>query len=272
MGRTMPVRRWLAATVLGTAGWLAGSAGAAPDMFDGNWHFGITPYLWLPAVDGTVNYSAFGGGTLNAEVDPGTYLQSLDFAGMLIGAARKGEWSVFTDYIFLHLTSDRSPVRYVTNPDGSVDVPLGIAGSANVTSNVWTLAGGYTVWRGEAAFVDLYAGVRLLNFSSTVGWNFATPVRTLPPGGSISQTLNKWDGIVGFKGQVRFGDSKWSMPYYFDIGAGSNNWTWQALLGVGYGFGWGELSLVVRSLSYNFNDDKLDLRMTGPALGATFTF
>ena len=71
---------------------------------------------------------------------------------------------------------------------------------------------------------------------------------------------------------MRFGDGKWFMPYYADIGTGSNQWTWQALLGVGYRFGWGELSLVVRSLSYYFDDDKLDLRMTGPALGATFNF
>ena len=245
---------------------------ASQDSFDGNWHFNVTPYLWLPYVDGTVNYSVGRGGTINAEVDPGSYLQSLDFAGMVTGVARKGQWSVFTDYIFMHFSSDRSPVRYVKDPIGNVDVPLSIAGSASVVSNVWTLAGGYTVWRGESAFADVFGGVRLLDFQSTIGWNFATRVITLPPGGSTSETLNKWDAIAGFKGQVRFGDSKWSMPYYVDIGTGSNNWTWQALLGLGYEFGWGELSLVVRSLNYYFDDDKLDLHLTGPALGATFRF
>jgi hypothetical protein len=265
--------RRLVPLVLGTlVGAVVTPAHAAEDMFDGNWHFSATPYLWLPAVDGTVNYSAFGGGSINAEVDPGTYLQNIDFAGMFIGDARKGNWSVFTDYIFMHFNGHQSPVRYVTDPNGNVGVPLSRSGSASLTSNVWTLAGSYTAWRGESAFVDVFGGFRFLNFSSTIGWNFATPVGTLPPGGSASATFNKWDGIVGVKGQVRFGDGKWFMPYYADIGTGSNNWTWQALLGVGYRFGWGELSLVVRSLSYNFNDDKLDLRMTGPALGATFAF
>jgi len=249
-----------------------GAASAADDMFDGNWHFGVTPYLWLPYVDGTATYNVRGGGTVNSEVDPGSYLQSLDFAGMLIGEARKGEWSVFTDYIFLHLSGDRSPVRYVTDPSAGVAVPLGVAGSANLTSNVWTLAGGHTVWRDERAFVDLFGGFRFFNFQSTIGWNFATPVGTLPPGGSASQTLNKWDGIVGFKGQVRFGDGNWFMPYYADIGAGSNNWTWQALLGVGYQYKWGALTFVVRSLNYYFDDNRLDLHLTGPALGATFHF
>lgn len=255
---------------------LAGLAASAPalaaDTPEDAWHFSVTPYLWLPYVDGTVNYSAFRGGTLNAEVDPGSYLQNLDFAGMIIGQARHGEWSVFTDYIYLHLNSDRSPVRYVTDPTGVVSVPVSVAGSASVVSNVWTLGGGYTVWRGESAFADVFAGVRLLNFQSTVGWKLATPVVTLPPGGSTSQTLNAWDGIAGFRGQVHFGDSSWSLPYYFDIGAGSDNWTWQMLLGVGYRFGWGELSLVMRSLHYYFDNDKLDLHLTGPALGATFNF
>jgi hypothetical protein len=85
--------------------------------------------------------------------------------------------------------------------------------------------------------------------------------------------LNKWDAIAGVKGEVRFGESKWFMPYYADIGAGSSNSTWQAMLGVGYRFAWGDVVFVVRSLSYNFNDSsQLDLRMTGPALGASFKF
>jgi hypothetical protein len=270
---TIEVRRGLLAPLL-AALCLGGTlpVQAADDMFDGNWHFSVTPYLWLPYIDGTVNYNLGRGGSINAQVDPGSYLQSLDFATMITGEARKGEWSVFTDYIFLHFTSDRSPVRYVTDPSGGVGVPLGIAGEADLITNVWTLAGSYTPWRGESAFVDVFGGLRFLNAQTTIGWNFATPIGTLPPGGSLSQSLNKWDGIVGFRGQVRFGDGKWFMPYYADIGTGSNNWTWQALLGVGYRFGWGELSLVVRSLSYYFDDDKLDLRMTGPALGATFAF
>jgi hypothetical protein len=250
----------------------AASAYAGDDSFDGNWHFGVTPYLWLPYVDGTVNYNLGRGGSINAQVDPGSYLQNLDFAGMFIGEARKGDWSVFTDYIFLHLSGSNPAVKSVSDPAGNVQVPINLGGSTNVTSNLWTLAGSYTVWRAAPGHLDVFAGTRFLNFDTTLGWNFSTPVGLITPGGKISQTLNKWDAIAGFKGQVRFGETNWFMPYYADIGTGSDNWTWQAILGVGYRFGWGELSLVVRSLSYYFDDDKLDLRLTGPALGATFAF
>jgi hypothetical protein len=179
---------------------------------------------------------------------------------------------VFTDYIFLHLSGSNPAVKSVSDPAGNVQVPINLGGSTNVTSNVWTLAGSYTVWRAAPGHLDVFAGTRFLNFDTTLGWNFSTPLGLITPGGKISQTLNKWDAIAGFKGQVRFGETNWFMPYYADIGTGSDNWTWQAILGVGYRFGWGELSLVVRSLSYYFDDDKLDLRLTGPALGATFAF
>ena len=71
---------------------------------------------------------------------------------------------------------------------------------------------------------------------------------------------------------MRFGESNWFMPYYADIGAGSSNWTWQAIPRRGLPFKWGKLLLVVRSLSYELDNNKLDLRLTGPGLGATFTF
>jgi hypothetical protein len=265
--------RRLVALVLGTVAAVgAGPAGAAEDIFDGAWHFSATPYLWLPDVHATLNYPLGRSGSVSADATPGGYLQNLDFAAMLAGEARRGNWSVFTDYIYLRFSADRTPVRFVTDPTGNVAAPVGFAGSADLTSNVWTLAGGYTVWSREPGFIDLFGGFRYLNFQSTIDWNLATPAGNLPFGGARSQSVNQWDGILGFNGQVRLGDGKWFMPYYADIGTASNNWTWQAMAGVGYQFGWGDLSLVVRSLSYSFDDAQLDLRMTGPALGATFRF
>ena len=41
-------------------------------------------------------------------------------------------------------------------------------------------------------------------------------------------------------------------------------------VGAGLRFDWGDASLSVRSLSYDFDDKDGDLRMTGPALGVNF--
>ena len=140
-------------------------------------------------------------------------------------------------------------VNSVTGPGGDVHVPVNQDGSFKVVANVWTLAGGYSVLHKPEGFLDLFGGVRLLNFSSSVGWNFSGPV------GSLAK-------------------SNWFMPYYVDIGGATNSWTWQAALGVGYHFAWGDIVLLERNLSYNSSGqlDQPDVRMTGPMLGATFKF
>ena len=268
-----PDPKQLAALVFGAMAVAAGPAGAEENVFDGKWHFGLTPYVWLPAINGTITYQnpAGAGGSLSANADPGSYLQSLDFAAMFTGEARKGDALIFTDYIYLHLGGHDAAVQSVTGPGGRVEIPINESGSWKVVTNVWTLAGGYAVLHNPEGFLDLFGGVRLLNLSSSVGWDFAASVGSLSRAGSTSQTDNMWAAIVGLKGQLRLGESRWFMPYYADIGGASSNWTWQAALGVGYRFDWGDTVLLLRNLSYDFKE-QLDLRMTGPMLGATFRF
>ena len=130
-------------------------------------------------------------------------------------------------------------------------MPINQGGSWSIVTNVWTLAGGFAVLHGPEGFLDLFGGVRLLNVSSSVSWDFSAPTASLSKSGSASQTDDIWAAIVGLKGEVRLGESKWFVPYYADIGGSSSNWTWQAALGAGYRFGWGDTLLLVRSLSYN---------------------
>ncbi len=275
MIRAMEILRHPAVLLLGTIVFtVAAPAGAEEDPFDGKWHFSLTPYLWLPAINGTVTYTnpAGSSASLTAQIDPSSYLESLDFAAMFAGEARKDRWLIFSDYMYIHFGGHQAATQSVTGPGGVVQVPINTGGDFSTVMNLWTLAGGYTVLQKPSGLLGVFAGTRLLNMSTTINWDFTGPTGGLARSGSASQGLNEWDGIVGFKGEVRFGESKWFMPYYADIGAGSNNWTWQAALGVGYRFGWGDLVFVWRSLSYSVNDNRLDMRMTGPALGASFRF
>jgi hypothetical protein len=258
------------------------AAGAAPvcaeesKTADTGWQFRITPYLWFPDIAGTLTYTnvAGSGTSISTNVDPSSYLESLAFAGMFTAEARKGDWFLFTDYIHLHLSSHDSAVQSITGPNGIVAVPVNVAGSQDVVSNVWTLAGGANLVHEPAVSLDFFGGARLLNLRANLSWDFAAATGSLAKSGNASQTFNEWDAIVGLKGEVRFGDSHWFMPYYVDIGGATSNSTWQALLGVGYRFGWGDVAFVLRSLSYNFDskDNQLDMHMTGPALGASFKF
>jgi|KBSSwiStaDraftv2_1062776.scaffolds.fasta_scaffold270605_1 hypothetical protein len=275
MIRTLELRLQRCALILATTLVLASvTTAAAQDTDDGKWHFIITPYLWLPDINGTLQYTdpAGSGGTLSAEAKPNNYLQSLDFAAMFAAEARKDRFLVFSDYMYLHFGGHDAVVKSVTGPLGIVQVPVNVGGAASVIANVWTVAGGYNLVHAPALSLDLFGGARLLNLRSSVSWDFAGPIGVFAKSGNASQNTNDWDGVVGVKGEVRFGESKWFMPYYADIGTGSSNWTWQGLLGVGYRLGWGDVLLTVRTLSYDFNNDRLDLRFTGPAIGASFKF
>ena len=76
------------------------------------------------------------------------------------------------------------------------------------------------------------------------------------------------------RGHFAFGGGNWSVPYYFDIGAGSSDLTWNAMAGLSRTFGWGDLMFVYRHLAYDEDADGLmqSFSFSGPAFGAAFRF
>ena len=60
------------------------------------WQFTITPYLWLPNIDGTLKYNSppRTSGRPEVKVGPNDYLENLDFAIMINAEARKARWAV----------------------------------------------------------------------------------------------------------------------------------------------------------------------------------
>jgi hypothetical protein len=92
----------------------------------------------------------------------------------------------------------------------------------------------------------------------------------------ISTSVNKWDVIAGVKGEVGLSDDgRWFMPYYLDIGAGADNTTWQAMVALGYRYRWGDVTLALRNLSYDFRRPRATASTPASpvsGLGATFHF
>jgi len=282
MIQTRPMRPALAALPLTLAlGSLTIPALAAVDPYDGGWHFSLTPYLWVPNINGSIDAKISGLRTrataadlgdvsLSAKIGPNDYLENLEFGLMLTGEARKGDWSVFTDIIYIDFGDQGSHVRDITGPDGRALTAIDRNIEIDLSVTVWTLAGAYTVARAPMGHLDVLAGFRYVGVDSELKWELSGSRDFLDRAGKVSSDRTEWDGIVGVKGQVRLGDGHWFVPYYADVGTGSSNWTWQALLGLGYGFGWGDVILSIRNLSYDFDEKDADLRMTGPALSASF--
>lgn len=253
-------------------------ARGAVDPFDGDWHFGVTPYLWLPNVNANLDHyiPRLQTHRLQTEIGPNSYLENLKFGLLVTGEVRKGPWSAFTDLIYLDFGNQDTMVRDIMGPHGRELLGLGAQAQTDLSSTVWTLAGAYTVVRKPAFHLDVLLGFRYLGLDTDLKWTFvresALPELDLIRAGSRSENKENWDAIAGVKGQIAFTGTPWFMPYYLDIGTGDSDLTWQALLGVAYRFDWGNVSLSIRSLSYDFNQSNADLRFTGPALGVSFVW
>ena len=226
------------------------SAQAAAD----DWSYSVMPYLWLPTVKATLNFDA-----KSVETKPDSYLDNLDFAGMLSGAARKGRWVIGSDLMYMHFSDSQSKVR----AGGLLDT----SGDIDIKGLVWTAAGGYSLILEPKANLDVFAGFRYLGLNTEVNTNiiFAR---------SAEKDVNIWAGIVGARGRANLGDSKWFANGYVDVGSGSSAFTWQGVAGVGYAFDWGDVILDYRYLYYSQSGRKLieDMKMGGPALGVNFRF
>ncbi len=251
------------------------------------WQYSITPYLWLPAMDGNLRYGppAAGGATPNVSVDADTILGALDFAFMFTADARKGKWSIATDLIYLDLSSDKSGVKSIDfNPGpGPVNISstaLDAGTEVKIKGSIWSLVGGYAVVEEPRAKLDVIAGFRYFDLEATTNWQLTAAVTgpagggTFSRAGSIKKSDQIWDAIIGVRGRFKVGDGHWFVPYYLDVGGGDSKFTWQGVMGVGYSYKWGDLGLVYRYLSYEQGGNKLieKLEFGGPALGATFRF
>jgi hypothetical protein len=246
------------------------------------WTFAVTPYLWLPNVNGTLKYSLPPGGNGAPEVvvGPNDYLQNLQTVLMLAGEARKGKWSIVSDLIYLDFGSQESNVRAVNFGGSTVGTSLNADTKSSLDGLQWMLAGGYTAVQTPSLTLDILGGFRYLGIEASSHWQLTGTVtgpggaQTFPASGSISKRTDLWDAIVGVRGRMQLGEGRWFMPYHLDVGTGSSSITWQGLLGIAYAFEWGDATLGYRHLYYDQSGDKLvqNFRFSGPSLGAAFRF
>ena len=142
---------------------------------------------------------------------------------------------------------------------------------------IWTLGASYRVVASEARTFDLLVGTRLAGLNQEIDWEFTGafgPSTPPPRTGSREPSVDQWDGIVGAKGEFRLGvRTQLAAVLLREIfGAGDSDLTWQAVAGVGYAFGWGDIDVLWRYLDYDLKSSPAieDMNFNGPALGARF--
>src|SRR5208283_4461343 len=61
------------------------------NMWDGQWHYEITPYAWVPWLYTTLNLPPIaGGGSTTNEVQPSQYLKYVQMGALFDATVRKG--------------------------------------------------------------------------------------------------------------------------------------------------------------------------------------
>jgi hypothetical protein len=252
------------------------------------WTFNFAPYLWLPSVNTTLNYNLPPalGGRLPTDITsgPGDYLPNLKFATMFAADARYDRFSILTDFMYTNVTASKSTVRsldFFGLPSQPISRSLQIGATTTLKAAIWTLAGGYTIAEGDWGNFDVIAGFRFLNLNANTNYDLALTVTgprrngaTFGGVGNISGSGDLWNGIGGVRGRIRLADTGLFVPYYFDIGAGGSNLTWQIASGLGYQTGWAGVSVLYRYLSFEQDSNATikHLALGGPMVMVNFSF
>ncbi|PYS99045.1 MAG: hypothetical protein DMF63_13305 [Acidobacteria bacterium] len=168
---------------------------------DSGWHFGLTPYLFLPSLSGKVGAR---GHTIE--------LGSSNFSGtgnrdnFVIGfmaavEARKGRFVIVNDMIWSNITSEKDTVG-----------PL--YGSAKVGTKLFVIDPevGYRFVNSEKGSVDVLAGVRVWSVEA----NLDTTTGALP-GFSVSQRKTWAAPVIGIRGTTNI-TPRFFLSGKFDIG------------------------------------------------------
>lgn len=276
--------------VIGVAISMAAASVNAQEPDEG-WSFHLTPYLWLPTIDGSLKYSLppGSGGSPEISVGPTDWLELLNAGLLLSGSATKGKFGLYGDMVYLSLTSKNdgrvlSVDDTVTVPGTRIPVPVSASLNLNTRSDLdgllLSVAGGYQFAESEGSATVVFAGVRYFNVDVSSSWDLTAEITVpgtgvvLPAQGQIGNDVGLVDGIVGVRGFNRLGQGRWTAHYSLDAGAGDSDLTWNAMAGLGYAFGWGDMLLAYRHLEYDQSASKLlqDFSFSGPGFGARFTF
>jgi hypothetical protein len=133
---------------------LTGSAvtqAATPASTD-DWQYALALYGWFPTVGGSLKYPLPSGAVADVEAGPGDYLQDLQFAFMGSLLARKDNWSILADLIYLDLSGEKGKATAALLPGGT---GFDLDAKTSLKGTLFQLAGAYTVARTESANLDI---------------------------------------------------------------------------------------------------------------------
>jgi hypothetical protein len=230
---------------------------------ESRWQLQLTPYLWIPAQNGTVGVR---GRSSSVDFDIGdtfdTISDNFNFAAAMHAELSRDRLTLFGDVMYLSLEADNT-----TTPAGSADIrmdqgifELGFAYAAIHTQRS-------TEQRGLT--LEPLTGIRVQYLSLEIDPDAADSA-------SASQT---WiDGFVGARANIDL-TSRIALRLRGDIGMGDSDLTWNALAGIDLTLSQRTaLQLGYRALGTDYTDGsgtsrfEYDMILHGPYAALTISF
>jgi hypothetical protein len=228
---------------------LASIAFAPEDAQAQEWNFTVTPYLWAPSLDTSLDIGS------NPPVDgSGSVLDFIDGAFLIAGEARRGPWSILGELNYLSLSDEFGTAR------------TGTVGQWNVKGTMGSLGAAYAFYDRQGVRIEGLAGLR--------GWDIDATTTVLGAQASASES---WvDPIVGLRFEAPLAEKVniAGMANIGGFGVGSDL-QWEAMAQVE----WSVSDLVTLSGGYrhlylDFNDGgtAMEYTMSGPFVAVRFAF
>ena len=221
------------------------------------WQITVTPYFMGAGLNGT---TAVLGQEVVVDVSFSDILENLQFGAMGLVVARKGNWGVGGDALWMALGAN-----------GTAPGPVGVTASADVNQGAFAFYGLRRL--GPAA--DLMFGARVNTLQANLRVNGPLAVR------SVDGSKTWLDPIVGVQLHTPENGGRWHAQMYSEIGGFGvgSTFTWQIFPTVGVDLGKrASLEFGYRWLDIDYSTGekltlfKYDVLTQGPVLGFGFRF
>jgi hypothetical protein len=183
---------------------------------ESQWDIHFSPYLWGSSLSGSV---ATVPGIPETEIDASfsDILDNLDFGLMGALTARKGQYGLFGDLMYIKLSAD------APTPGPGYD-----SASAEVTNLVLTFGGDYLLSKTNSTEIRAAAGIRYWNIETELGFSGG-----VAPDISVSGSDDWVDGLGGLIWQTDLNGDTFLTGWAF-AGAGGAEFMSDLFAGVGY--------------------------------------
>jgi hypothetical protein len=226
----------------------------ATETSDDEWEFSAGVYLW--AADIPIETAS----GEDIEITFDDIIEDLDMAFMGIFGAQKGKWGFQADVIYFDVDDDSN--------DSLGRFGLLTLTNIELKAAIVTPTASYRVLDTDRLHLHILGGLRYLYLDIEVDID---PLPALEPDGDST------DGIVGFKGDIQLNE-KWRIPFYYDVGKGDSELTYQADIGIDYRVSSFDLGLHYRYLKFKFDEDEEfgkaidNIVVKGPMFGFKYLF